>query len=71
MQKRTLRNIAGVNKFHPCKDLFKKYKLLTVPRIYIYEKFNFVNEVLIPGILGPEILRILVLETWMELEPLV
>ena len=28
-------------------------------------------EVLIPGILGPEIQNILVLETWMELEPLV
>lgn len=43
MQKRALRNIAGVNKFHSCKDLFKKYKLLTVPCIYIYEILNFVK----------------------------
>lgn len=43
MQKRALRNIAGVNKNHSCTNLFREYKLLTVPCIFIYEILLFVK----------------------------
>lgn len=36
-QKRVLRCIAGVSYTHPCKDIFKNYKILTLPSLYIFE----------------------------------
>lgn len=43
LQKRALRNIAGVNKYHSCRSLFKEMKLLTMPCIFIYEVLIFVK----------------------------
>lgn len=43
MQKKAVRNIVGVRSWCSCRDLFKKYDLLTLPAIYILELLLYVK----------------------------
>lgn len=44
LQKRAIRNIFGVRLPHSCVSLFKKYGVLTMPSIYLYECSMFVKK---------------------------
>nr|CAH7763366.1 unnamed protein product [Callosobruchus chinensis] len=41
LQKRVLRLIFNINKRDPCKEIFKKYNLPTLPSIYILKSATF------------------------------
>lgn len=43
-QKRILRCIASVPRMHSCRPLFKKYNIMTLPCIYIYEVLLFTHK---------------------------
>jgi hypothetical protein len=43
-QKKCVRTLCGVNKREPCRPLFKKLNLLSLPCLYIFETANFVKK---------------------------
>lgn len=47
VQKKAVRNIAGVSKFTSCRELFKKYQILTLTSLYVLETVCFVKQNLV------------------------
>lgn len=43
VQKRIIRTIAGVSRASTCRSFFKKFRVLTVPSLYIFEVLMFVR----------------------------
>lgn len=41
-QKRILRCMAGISSFHSCKEVFREYKILTLPALYVFEMCVYV-----------------------------
>jgi hypothetical protein len=44
MQKEVIRLIAGIKKYESCRQIFKDYKILTMPSLYILEVLCFINK---------------------------
>ena len=44
IQKRILRTILNVSQRHSCRELFKKYNLMTVPSLYVFECCMYVHK---------------------------
>lgn len=44
LQKKAIRNIAGVSRITSCRNLFKKYQILTLVSLYILETVCFVKQ---------------------------
>ena len=44
IQKRALRYMEGVSLSHPCKSLFIKYKILSLPCLYIFQLLLYVKQ---------------------------
>jgi hypothetical protein len=44
MQKTVIRLIAGVQKYESCRHIFKDFKILTTPSLYILEVLCFINK---------------------------
>jgi hypothetical protein len=44
MQKKVIRLIAGIKKCESCRQIFKDFKVLTMPSFYIVEVLCFINK---------------------------
>lgn len=45
MQKRALRVLAGVHPRHSCRELFRKYHIMTLPGLFIYRTLLSIHEI--------------------------
>lgn len=42
MQKKAIRNVAGISPLESCRNIFKSFKILTLPCLYVFQLINFI-----------------------------